>query len=143
MAHNAPLPDNSNDLQNYCPLRRKSLLSLLLWKHKRLRLGTFTNVLGSFIGSYNLSMLKWSEAQFSHECPESFLILIKTRITFKLIITDISNTLDWSIYIGRSKWHKRQRSMSFENPWIIDISFPHILLVLDGIKNFHGGSRTV
>lgn len=35
LAPNDPLPDNTKNLQSYCPLCMKWLLSLLLWNHKR------------------------------------------------------------------------------------------------------------
>lgn len=59
--------DNSKNIQSYCPLRKEMLVIATALKtyHKRWRLWTFTNVLGSFGGSLNLFMPKGPTGSFS------------------------------------------------------------------------------
>lgn len=93
------------------PLCMKSLLSLLLWNHKRKRLETFTNVLSSFRGSFNLIILKDQRPTSSSYCPWKFRTFNKTTFNFFTIRRkDIGHwtTWDWSVFLGQSKWHKGQ-----------------------------------
>lgn len=118
----------------------KCLLSLFLRNYKRYKYKLLPMSLVHLEAPSIYSIWKDLRPLLSTIAHQSFLGSWKTRTTFYFTSKRHRTAYDWNIYLGRSKWHKGQKSRSLKICIIMSL---HISFVKNGIeKLFHGCNRT-